>query len=59
MAKLIVDKTGSYNCDGNGSCGGSDFINRERIMKCFHCEHCPSYKRDGLKIINNKGQTTL
>ena len=40
MAKLIVDKTGSYNCDGNGSCGGTDFGSRERIMNCFHCESC-------------------
>ena len=59
MAKLIVDKTGSYGCDGSGGCGGTDFVSRERIMDCFHCKECSSYKRDGLKIINNKGQTTL
>lgn len=59
MGKMIVDKEGGYECNGNGKCGGTNFINRENVMNSFHCENCPSFKREGLKIIDKRNDTKL
>jgi|TARA_R100001530_G_scaffold62534_1_gene45001 hypothetical protein len=59
MAKATVDKKGWFNCDGNGKCGSSCYNSREDIKRCFNCGDCPSYQRDGLKIKDERGQTTL
>lgn len=59
MAKLIVEKDGGFSCNGNGWCGGSDFDGRANVIRCFNCEFCPSYRREGLNIIDKRGDTTL
>lgn len=58
MAKMIVDENG-FNCNGNGMCGGSNFIDRKSIMECFHCKCCNSFIREGLKIIDKRFDTKL
>lgn len=59
MSTLIVEKDGSFNCDGNGKCGGTNFDGKNQVIQCFNCESCHSFQREGLKIINNKGQQNL
>ena len=59
MATLNVEPDGTFSCNGIHQCGGSSFRGKSEIIRCFNCESCPSFKRDGLKIINRKGQQGL
>jgi len=59
MAELIVDKDGMYGCTGEGHCGGTQYENKESIKKCFNCEYCDSFKKEGLKIINHQKDIAL
>ena len=59
MAELIVQKDGHFFCDGKGKCGGSRFEGRERTLRCFNCEYCSSFKRDGLKIVDRREERRI
>jgi len=51
MPTLTIEEDGFYNCQ---RCGGGTFISRENVMRCFHCNQCSSFQRDGLKIIDKR-----
>jgi hypothetical protein len=56
MAILTVEKNGSWNCR---TCGGSDFVDKVNVIRCFNCEDCNSYKKEGLKIVDKRGEQPL
>lgn len=55
----IVDKRGHFECDGPGCCGLSVFKSRQQVMDCFNCKYCAKFIREGLKIIDNRGEVSL
>ena len=59
MSTLIVEKDGSYSCEGTGKCGGTYFDGKNQVIQCFNCDSCPSFQRSGLKIIDERGQQNL
>ena len=59
MAVLKVGKDGLFICSGRGFCGGTNFESRAAVMKCFNCEFCDSYRKEGLKIVDKRGEISL
>lgn len=51
MPTLIIEEDGMYACQ---RCGGGSFVSKVNVMKCFHCEQCSAFQRDGLKIIDKR-----
>lgn len=59
MAILTIEKNGFYNCDGNGSCGGTNFVSKENVIYSFNCDYCNSFQKRGFKIIDKREETKL
>jgi len=54
MSKLTIKADEWWSCDGEGKCGGSDFESIEDVKRRFNCEYCKTFKRDGLKLIDER-----
>lgn len=59
MAVIKIEENGFFSCSGTGFCGGTDFQGRESVIKCFNCNDCRSFQKDGLKIIDNREKQSL
>lgn len=58
MPEIIVECDGMFQCSTD-FCGGTHFTSKADVIKCFNCDCCEKYMREGLKIIDRRSVTKL
>lgn len=59
MPTWVISSSGDFECDGPGRCGSSDYRGKEAAMRTFNCRTCDKFNKEKLRILDNRGETSL